>query len=689
MSGKDVLDEYREIYVDEARENLAVLNNLVLKLEKNPDDVETIEEIFRRIHLLKGSSAMLGVESVAEVAHRVEDLLTKVKSGDLKVNPELIDLLLESLDSISNAVELYSKGANVQIPSTLLEKLRNIQETSIAENTELSCTTKILENLDKEELQHLQSVLAEDRCVYLVKVRISAGGLAPIRAFKVLQKLGDGGEVIKTIPEGEKIAEGKFTGDLQILVVHKKHLDIQKLLGEIPDLEAVECTEISTEGLASLTSRSRSPISREEKAGTLERVESLIKKVEEVLQVKKSASLSGGEFVSGFRNIDEVKVKVKDLDRIFTLIGELVLVRNRLLRIESLYDDQEIKDAVASLNQTTNDLYAEILKMRLISVGQVFNAFPRLVRDLARQLGKEVDFVIEGEDTTLDRRILEELVDPLIGLIRNAIDHGVESPEERLSAGKPRVATVRLSAKREGEFTVISVEDDGRGIDIEEVKRIAVKKGIIPRHMAAKLSEKEVLDVIFLPGFSTRDSASMVSGRGMGLNAVKRKVESLGGYVTIQSKKGRGTKVMIAVPSDISIITVLLVEVAGQIYAIQLSSIVAVIELSDKKTGYARKQPLILFRDQVIPLYRLSDLLELDSKQPAKYGVILKKGDKLYCIAIHKPLGFEDVTVKSDINRIVKAPWISGVTILSNGEVALIVDPRHLIDKGEEKWSHS
>jgi len=693
MSSEDILKEYREIYVDEARENLMALNNLVLKLEKNPDDIEVIEEIFRRIHLLKGSSAMLKVENVTQVAHNIEELLTKIRSGTLRVNSELIDLLLESLDHISEGIELFSKGKIVQTPFVLLEKFKKIQQTSTTKKRDLNDQAWILESLDEEEKHHLQSMLARGRHVYLVKVKISAGGLAPVRAFEVLQKLADESEVVKTFPEGEKITEAKFDGELQVLIVCEKKLDIKKLLNEIPDLETIGYTELSPDVLIT-PSISLSKNVRENNVGAVERVESLIKKVEELLQVKQSTSFSTRGFVSGFRNINEVKVKVKDLDRIFSLIGELVLLRNRFLRIESLYDDPEIKDTVASLNKTTNDLCTEILKMRLISVSQVFSAFPRLVRDLAKQLGKEVDFMIEGKETTLDRRILEELVDPLVGLIRNAIDHGVEAPEERLAAGKPRVATVRLSVKREREFTVISVEDDGRGIDIEEVKRIAIKRGIVPRHVAINMSDKDALNIVFLPGFSTRSSASLVSGRGMGLNAVKRKVESLGGYVTIQTKKGKGTKVVIAVPSDISIIselliiTVLLVEVAGQIYAIQLSSIVAVIKLSDNRIGYTGKQPVIFFRNRVIPLYQLSDLLCLKSKQPAKYGVVLKKGDELCCIAIHRPLGFQDVTVKSEINRVLKVPWISGVTILSNGEVALIVDPWHLIHTSEKELRH-
>ena len=674
----DMPEDYRQIYIDEAKESLIALNNLVLKLEKSPEDKEIVEEIFRRIHLLKGSSAMIGVEGAAKIAHEVEDILIKVKSGELKVTSELIDVLLESLDSISKAVNAFSEGRITKLNDDLIVKIRSLTKARSSQEAKLSLDSE----LSEEEKTHLQHALNKGLKTYLVRVKIISGGIAPIRAFTVLQKLSENGEIIKTIPDGERIVSGEFDGRLTVLVAQRKESDFRDLLKEVPDVEKVDFTAVSIEELG--LSPSSEPVKRE--ATSVDRVESLIKRVEEIVQDKKSLSVTNKAFVPGFKHIEEVRVKVKDLDRIFTLIGELVLVRNRFLRIESIFDAQEIKDAVASLNQTTNDLYTEILKMRLISVGQLFNAFPRLVRDLAKELGKQVDFIIEGEDTMLDRSVLEELIDPLTGLIRNALDHGVESPEERLASGKPKIATVKLSARREGEFTMISVEDDGRGIDVEYVKQLAIKRGIIPRSVAENLSDEEAINIICLPGFSTKDSASMVSGRGMGLSAIKQKIESLGGYIEIKSEKGKGTRVTMTVPTNVSIQTVLLVESCGQVYAIPLSSIISIVKLSDESLGHAGKQLVLAYRDLIMPLYSLSRLLNMNSNQPEEYGVILKKGDKFICIAVSKLLGLEDVTVKSNVSGIMKMPWISGVTILSNGQVSLIIDPWHLISESEGGW---
>jgi len=359
-----------------------------------------------------------------------------------------------------------------------------------------------------------------------------------------------------------------------------------------------------------------------------------------------------------------------------------VLIRNRFLRVSEEYHLQALRDAVASLNQATNELYSEILKIRLTPIEQVFNIFPRFVRDLSKNMGKQVDLIVDCGEVALDKSIIEELTDPLVGLIRNAIDHGIETPDERRATGKPSVGTLKLLAKREGELVAITVEDDGRGIDVELIKKIAVEKGLIPKSTVEKLSNQEILMLTCLPGFSTKKSTSLVSGRGIGLNAIKQRVEAIGGYIEIDSEKGKGTRVTLLVPTTVTVLTVLLVNVGDEIYAIPSSIISSAIKLNMNSIRYTGREGIILYKGRLIPIYSLSNMLGVSGKDES-YAVILQKGDKLYGITVSSILGFEDVVVKYG-GILSNIPWISGVTILSNEEVTLIVDPLQLISNRQE-----
>ena len=680
MNPEDVIDKCKDIFVDEAKENIDRLNNLLIQLEKNLGNNEIVDEIFRVVHLLKGSSAVLNITPIVELTHNMEEVLSRIRNKEKPVTPKIVDIFFEVVDNISLIVDAFSKGekTNLNVDENLIRKLKEAAEEEYKLKNEF--INQVANILGEEEIEHVKHAMAQGFKLYLIKTVVAKGSpLASVKAFTVLQKLEEKGDVIVTIPNGSEISKSGFKGEMVILVAYNEIEELKKILKDEVDVQELYCMEVNPQSLGIPIQQPEGEKKKEDKT---EDIEHLIKKVETFLQEKRSATFTGKDLLHGLKHVDEVKVKVKDIDKLLTLIGELVLIRNRFLRVSKEYHLQALRDAVASLNQATNELYSEILKIRLTPIEQVFNIFPRFVRDLSKNMGKQVDLIVDCGEVALDKSIIEELTDPLVGLIRNAIDHGIETPDERRAAGKPSVGTLKLLAKREGELVAITVEDDGRGIDVELIKKIAVEKSLIPKSTVEKLSNQEILMLTCLPGFSTKKSTSLVSGRGIGLNAIKQRVEAIGGYIEIDSEKGKGTRVTLLVPTTVTVLTVLLVNVGDEIYAIPSSIISSAIKLNMNSIRYTGREGIILYKGRLIPIYSLSNMLGVSDKDES-YAVILQKGDKLYGITVSSILGFEDVVVKYG-GILSNIPWISGVTILSNEEVTLIVDPLQLIGNRQE-----
>jgi len=680
LNPEDVIDKCKDIFVDEAKENIDRLNNLLIQLEKNLGNNEIVDEIFRVVHLLKGSSAVLNITPIVELTHNMEEVLSRIRNKEKLVTPKIVDIFFEVVDNISLIVDAFSKGekTNLNVDENLIRKLKEAAEEEYKLKNEF--INQVANILGEEEIEHVKHAMAQGFKLYLIKTVVAKGSpLASVKAFTVLQKLEEKGDVIVTIPNGSEISKSGFKGEMVILVAYNEIEELKKILKDEVDVQELYCMEVNPQSLGIPIQQPEGEKKKEDKT---EDIEHLIKKVETFLQEKRSATFTGKDLLHGLKHVDEVKVKVKDIDKLLTLIGELVLIRNRFLRVSKEYHLQALRDAVASLNQATNELYSEILKIRLTPIEQVFNIFPRFVRDLSKNMGKQVDLIVDCGEVALDKSIIEELTDPLVGLIRNAIDHGIETPDERRAAGKPSVGTLKLLAKREGELVAITVEDDGRGIDVELIKKIAVEKSLIPKSTVEKLSNQEILMLTCLPGFSTKKSTSLVSGRGIGLNAIKQRVEAIGGYIEIDSEKGKGTRVTLLVPTTVTVLTVLLVNVGDEIYAIPSSIISSAIKLNMNSIRYTGREGIILYKGRLIPIYSLSNMLGVSDKDES-YAVILQKGDKLYGITVSSILGFEDVVVKYG-GILSNIPWISGVTILSNEEVTLIVDPLQLIGNRQE-----
>ena len=681
MEFREAIDKYKDIFVDEAKENIAKLNNLLIQLEKNPEEIEIVNEIFRVVHLLKGSSAVLNITSIVELAHIMEEILTKVRSKEKTITPEIIDSFFEFVDNLEQIIDNFSKEGKIDlnVNEELVRKLKGLAKEEERKELKEDFINQVKSILGEEEVENIKLAVSQGLKLYVVRIVMAkSASLASVRAFSVMQKLEENGTVIVTIPNGLEISSGKFKGEIIMLVAHSKKEEFEKILKNEADIEEVNYAEVNPQQLG--ISIQRLEEVEKKKESKSDEVEKLIKKVETILQEKKSATFASKDLLHGLGSIEEIKVKVKDVDKLLTLVGELVLIRNRFLRISKENNLQILRDAVASLNQATNELYSEILKIRLTPIEQIFNIFPRFVRDLSKEMGKQVDLIVDCGEVALDKSIIEELTDPLVGLIRNALDHGIEFPEERRAAGKSSVGTLKLSAKREGGFIAITVEDDGRGIDTDLVRKIVVEKGLVPKSTVEKLSNKEVLMLICLPGFSTKKYASLISGRGIGLNAIKQRIETIGGYLEIDSEKGRGTKVTLLVPTTITVLTVLLVNVGETVYAIPSSIVSSIIKLNMSNGNivkYTSRENIIFHKGKLIPIYSLSQMLGFSCKNE-DYAVILQKGEKLYGVTVSSILGFEDVVVKYE-GILSGIPWISGVTILSNEKVALIIDPLQLV----------
>ena len=411
--------------------------------------------------------------------------------------------------------------------------------------------------------------------------------------------------------------------------------------------------------------------------GEPEGIEALIRKLEKSMRRRETATISRQGSLRRMKLIREVKVSVEDLDRIFTLVGDLVLIRNRLQQISEDVNLPELRELVKHLSHATS----ELSKIRLTSMDQVLKTFSSFVSDLAETSGKEIDLLIEGGEVSVDRIILEGLLDPLKSLIRNAVDHGIEFPKERTAKGKPAIGTIKIAAERSGNFTSISIEDDGRGIDLNLVKETAVKRGFISRSMAERMDDTEALNLIFLPGFTTKTGNSADVESDMGLNAVKQSVEALGGIIEVQSEKDKGTRFRLMVPTNISLLTTLLVEVGDEVYAIPSFIVRYIFKIESGRVKYLGKQPAIIHDDSIIPLYSLSNLLGLPQRED-RYGIVMRRGGRLYAVSVSAILGMEDVIVKPvDDEKILRMPWLTNFAILSSGKIVLVIDPYHILER--------
>lgn len=687
------VSQYLEIFLDEAKEHLENLNTQILKLEQEPEDTDTINEIFRAAHSLKGMAGTMGYKRMQTLTHDMENVFSEIRNGTLKVSANMIDTLFQCLDALeeytNNIQESADEGTNDNQP--LIEMLNSFLKGSNAPAKEEKKESPAAAEAEKKaaadgEEKWKEIVLTDDqkhvfrtakeqgKNTYGMTVYIQENCLLKAaRAFLVYKAVEERAEIIVCNPSAQDIEDEKFDLDFSMIVVTDTSLDeilhaarnvseIDKVVGselELKDDEASgeEETAVSTE-----TAAERKPAQQTASA----------------VPAKNDKKPAGKPVVNR-----TVRVDIEKLDVLMNLVSELIIAKNSLVSASSVegVNSTTFNEQIEYLESVTTNLHESVMKVRMVPIESVVCKFPRMIRDLSKKLDKKMELYMSGEETELDRTVVDEIGDPLMHLLRNSADHGLESAEVRAERGKPEVGSIFLDAYQDGNNVVIEVRDDGNGIDVENVKKTAIERGVITPEQGDNMSEKDIINLLFHAGFSTSKKITDVSGRGVGLDVVKSKIESLSGEVEVKSKLGEGSTWIIRLPLTLAIIQALMVTVGGEKYAISLGSIQTIEDIKPEEIKLVQNSEVINLRGTVIPIIRLSNVLEIESlKKPDEdmVVVIVKKGEKLAGLVVDELMGQQEIVIKSLGKYINKCKFISGATILGDGEIALILDANAL-----------
>ncbi|MCM3759805.1 chemotaxis protein CheA [Alkalihalobacillus oceani] len=684
-----VNSEYLDVFLDESQEHLQAINDNLLKLEQAPDDISIVGEVFRSAHTLKGMAATMGFEDLAHLTHNMENVLDLIRNHKLQATSEVLDVVFAAVDDLEAMVtDIAGGGTGSHDVSEVVAQLERIEkgeptiaataEAPVKEEKQVTSGEEVLsETYDEFERTVLQQSFEQDYTAYQVKVTLDENAmLKAARVFMVFEVLEQIGEIIKSSPPAEELEEEKFDQDFLVTVITKIEAEeIKKRILKVSEITNVHVQQIDQNKLK------LSHVEEEEQASPSAAAEQAAKPEQTSKPAVKEAASSQPKKAASEHN-KTIRVNIERLDVLMNLFEELVIDRGRLEQIASDLKNNELNETVERMSRISGDLQEIILNMRMMPVEQVFNRFPRMVRSLSKDLNKKVNLEIIGAETELDRTIIDEIGDPLVHLLRNSIDHGIETPDKRRQLGKPEEGTVRLKAYHSGNNVYIEIEDDGAGIDREKVLNKALTNGVISEEDAEKLTDQQVFGLLFASGFSTAEKITDVSGRGVGLDVVRNTFESLGGVVTVNSELGKGSVFSIQLPLTLSIIDVMLVELQDEKYAIPLSSIVETAIVNKQDVYSAHNQKVIDFRGKVVPLVFLKDIFQVPGEQTDDefYSlVIVHKGEKVAGLVVDSLIGQHDIVLKSLGNYLKDVFAISGATILGNGQVALIVDSNALI----------
>ncbi|WPZ19533.1 chemotaxis protein CheA [Geobacillus subterraneus] len=665
------MNQYLDIFIDESKEHLQTINERLLELEQTPDDMALVNEIFRSAHTLKGMSATMGFEDLANLTHQLENVLDGIRNRQLIVTPELLDVVFQAVDHLEAMImSIASGGDGKRDVSETVEQLKRIEQGGMPDKQTAGEKPPLEHAYGEFEYHVLQQAKEQGFSVYEIRIRLREDCLLKAaRVYMVFELLNEAGEIVKSTPPSDMLEEEQFGQEFLVTVVSKTPAD--ELRTRLMGISEIDGVEIAAVTVNEPTAKSGEQAAPELPASTA--FEQAAAAQAEAETVEKQAAKQAGK---------TIRVNIERLDMLMNLFEELVVDRGRLEQISRDLNHAELTETVERMSRISSDLQTIILNMRMVPVETVFNRFPRMVRQLARELGKKVRLDIIGAETELDRTVIDEIGDPLVHLIRNALDHGIEAPDARAACGKPEEGTVKLRAYHSGNHVFIEIEDDGAGISREKVLQKAIARGIVSPEAAAHLTDQQVYGLIFAPGFSTADHISDISGRGVGLDVVKSTIESLGGAVTVDSQPGKGSLFSIQLPLTLSIISVLLVQIAAETYAIPLSSIMETALVRKEEIFSAHNQPVIDFRGKVVPLVRLKDVFSVpdaSDEGDTVAAVIVRKGEKLAALAVDSFIGQQEVVLKSLGNYLSSVFAISGATILGDGRVALIIDCNALV----------
>jgi two-component system, chemotaxis family, sensor kinase CheA len=660
------LNNYLEMFIEESKEHLQSINDELLKLESDSTNTAIVNEIFRSAHTLKGMAGSMGFDDLASLTHEMENVLDLLRNSKLTITSEIMDVIFKCVDLIERMVDSIESGGdgkeNVTEVVTQLKKIQNPNHTElVSASREVAATAEFV--LDEFQATVISEAKKSGMNIYQIKVSLDVNCvMKSIRAYLVFQAAEELGELIQTIPTVEQIEEEKFEDSFTLLMLSERSSqEIHAALINVSEVREVivdERTGIENPELAN----SSAPV-ESEKVGS---VNSQQNKEDSNVAKKKQRSKS-------------IRVDIDKLDHLMNLFSELIIDRGRLDQIARKTQLSELTETVEHMTRISTDLQGLILNMRMVQVEQVFNRFPRMIRDLAKELNKKVQLVIEGSETELDRTVIDEIGDPLVHLLRNALDHGLETAEERAATNKDEEGTISLKAYQSGNHVFIEVSDDGKGINREKVLNKAIERAVVSEAEAKTLTDQQVYSLLFSSGFSTADKISDISGRGVGLDVVKTKIESLGGLITIDSTPGNGSVFHIQLPLTLSIIYAMLVKVEEETFAIPFNSIVEITTADENQVTTLQGQKVIQFRGQVVPLVFLNEVLQVPSTNASvdkqqQFIVIVRKGNQSRGIVIDSVVGQQEIVLKSLGGYLTNLPVISGATILGNGQVALIID---------------
>ncbi|MCQ6274115.1 chemotaxis protein CheA [Bacillus sp. V3B] len=684
------LNQYLEVFIEESKEHLQSCNDHLLELEKSPNDMTIINEIFRSAHTLKGMSATMGYDDLAKLTHQMENVLDGIRNQTISVSPELLDVVFLAVDDLEAMVEsIASGGDGKRDVSKVVDMLKMIEKgnkpnvaNAQKEVAAAAAEPKTEKQVVYDEFERTVIEQSNEQGFHTYEIAISLRSDCLLKAarvymvFEVLEKIG---EVIKSTPPIEQLEEEQFDQAFMVtLISNEESSDIEKKVMKVSEIERVEVSSISIDDF---NMESQSDL-QESKKVELESSENKVVLVDKTAPTKQKQNEHNQNQATGKAASKTIRVNIERLDILLNLFEELVIDRGRLEQISSELNNQELQETVDRMSRITGDLQNIILNMRMVPIETVFNRFPRMVRQLARDLEKKVNLEIIGAETELDRTVIDEIGDPLVHLIRNSLDHGIEMPEIRKANGKSEEGTVVLKAYHSGNHVFIEIEDDGAGISRDRVLKKALESGVVTEQIASTLSDKQVYELIFASGFSTAAQISNVSGRGVGLDVVKNTIENLGGDVSVDSIEGKGSLFSIQLPLTLSIISVMLVEIQKEKYAVPLSSIIETAIIKKEDILNAHNQKVIDFRGKIVPLLFLKDLFEVpvyEEENEFLSVVIVRKGEKMAALVVDAFVGQQEVVLKSFGNYLPNVFAIPGATILGDGQVALIVDCNALL----------
>jgi two-component system chemotaxis sensor kinase CheA len=681
---------YREIFFEESEDNLQKLNDSVLQLEKEPDNIDLINEIFRAAHTLKGSSATMGYDVMTKLTHRMEDIFDLFKTGKLKVNGDHITLIFKCLDKLTELLNDLQddKDLSEDQISGLIDELNKVETSATGKSVEDTpidgkkpgkmAQTKldtVFANLEDADLDVAQKAKDSGHNVFSVAIRLDQGTLLKgPRVFLIMQKLDEEGDVVHTEPTADLLENGEFDTDFRLIFVTSDTLDeVETVINSSSEIDQIIVEPFDGQKALAAQNQRKKELEKQQKVAAQK----------PVTVARPASSKSVAKAETHHPHNQSIRVDLGRLVRFLNLVSELVIYRNQMEDSSHRNDLDGIKDSLEQVSRLTSELQDLVLRIRMQQVSIVFSRFPRMIRDLSRDLHKEMDLVIIGEETELDKTVVSELGEPLIHMLRNSADHGIEDPDTREKLGKPRKGTITLSAYQQGNQVIITLEDDGKGINPKVIKEAAEKKGINTDGM----SDDELKNLVFHPGFSTAKKITNISGRGVGLDAVKTKITELGGSVEMKSKINVGSKFIVKLPLTLSIIQALMVKINESNFAIPLDVVERVVMLDEKEIISTAENEVYRYQGGLIPIIRTNELLKIKSNAVnRKFAIIVKSDQQYFGILADQLIGQKEIVIKKIDPVLQKINRYQGATIFDNGSIALILDVNALCQsKGKVK----